>query len=548
MILGALARLGAIALAATGALALLAPPAAQAAVIKPFSLTYDKQLYGDFLMAGNAVLGCPPDGTPAHTGVPCADGQTRTNRGALNDWYSMRQVDVDSDPQTFNSSQVQITIPAGSAVDFARLYWAGNTGLTHASDGTPITGAACSASAGAGGLPRAAKPPAPAAANPAAQQVRMTIGTGTPANIAPVLTSEPAPNRAESQYYSALADVTAKFAGAPTGSPLTITVGNVWTPSGFNCFGGWSLTIVYKYPAPNPQFAPYLKRVYIWDGHVRQDRGNPPTEVTADGFSYTGGDIRAGVTAYEGDWGIPGDQLLINGKPMPEGFRYSQTDNFFTSNADGGSNPRHLNNYSIDTGDFPAPDGTIKAGDTSAKLAFTTSGDSYLGQQLVLSVPVPLMEIRKEVCQGGTAQACGPGGAGPWGEEAVVSTGGTAYWRITVTNPGGVDITGARLTDDDEPGCVKAAGTFDLPRLTSKTFYCQTENITGKKVNRASTVYPPPLVPTPTPVPPIVIPPDSATVKPGLADTGLKVGAIALLGLALAGAGLLVRRLARERS
>ena len=53
-----------------------------------------------------------------------------------NNDFNMAFVDVDSDPTTFDSSQAALTLPAGSQVLFAGLYWGGrnntNSRITNA--------------------------------------------------------------------------------------------------------------------------------------------------------------------------------------------------------------------------------------------------------------------------------------------------------------------------------------------------------------------------------------------------------------------------------
>ncbi|MFG2909765.1 hypothetical protein ACGF13_32490 [Kitasatospora sp. NPDC048286] len=95
----------------------------------------------------------------------------------------------------------------------------------------------------------------------------------------------------------------------------------------------------------------------------------------------------------------------------------------------------------------------------------------------------PQLTINKEVCTSGNAADCGNGGVGPWAKNATVAPGGTAYWRITVTNTGTVPITGITLTDSVSPSCVTAAGTFDLAAGASHQVFCDLTNVTAHTVN-----------------------------------------------------------------
>lgn len=86
---------------------------------------------------------------------------------------------------------------------------------------------------------------------PASTPVQLTVGSNAAVSVtASRFTSDTLANVAtnQPQYDSAAANVTSQFASAPTGSALTITAANVWTPGGYGCMGGWSLILVYSFP------------------------------------------------------------------------------------------------------------------------------------------------------------------------------------------------------------------------------------------------------------------------------------------------------------
>ncbi|NGY58073.1 hypothetical protein G7043_03900 [Lentzea sp. NEAU-D13] len=474
---------------------------ATADVITPFTQVYDQVVYGDFNIIGNSVTKCPATPSPL-TFAMCADGAGRTDPNAVNDEYQMAWADADTSSATFNSSSASLTIPPGATVDHVRLYWAGNTGLYTDEYGVVIS-PLCSGNALVAGQ-LAVTPPG----TPQTQPVSVRVGTGTAVSVAAqTFVNEQAAEPTEAQYYSASANITSLFSAAPTGSPLTVTVGNVWTPQGYNCFGGWSLTLVYKYPQPEPTYAPVPREVFIYDGHVRQDSLQPPTTVPISGFRYPGGPLRAGVTAYEGDWGIAGDQFLVNGTAVgePSG---TGTGNFFVDTAEGQVNPNAPNNFSVDAKDFTLPPGTLPVGATSLALQLSTTGDSYLAQQVAFSVPLPALNIAKEVCASSTPANCGPGGTGPWAENTLMPAASTAYWRIRVSNPTTVDIPGATLNDPAAPACATAAGTFAVLAGQTVTFHCNSPGLTTALVNSVTARFVPPGSPVGTT--PIDTAPDTA--------------------------------------
>ena len=393
-------------------------PSAGAAAGPPFAVGYDDVVYGDFLYAGNGVLRCPlaadhaPTAGPVDTPAACANTADRKDT-LVNDDFFMQWADVDADPGTFDSASASVRIPPGARIVFARLNWAGNT-----------TGKTCGFREGVPAIP----PPG----NPATQNVRLSVGSAKPVDVAPAAFAEDGP------YYSAHADVTSRFAGAPTGAPLDVTVGNVWAPKGFDCVGGWSIALVYAYPERNPDFAPNKRKVVIDDGHVHQDVG-APTETTITGFRAAAADAHIGVTAYDGDWGGSGDQFLIDGTPAAEPAT-GGTSNFFISNADNAAAPGVKNNFSVDAKSFNVD--TVPAGATSTKLGFVTSGDTYLAQNLAFSVPVPELQV----------------GLRPARPKA--HAGEPLAFAVAVTNPGSVPATGVQAADEAVPACAKALGTL----------------------------------------------------------------------------------------
>ncbi|MFF2619516.1 hypothetical protein, partial [Kitasatospora sp. NPDC058046] len=108
------------------------------------------------------------------------------------------------------------------------------------------------------------------------------------------------------------------------------------------------------------------------------------------------------------------------------------------------------------------------------------------------SVDVPSLTINKEVCTSANAADCGEGGAGPWAKTTTVAPNGTAYWRITVTNNGPVNITGITLADTVTPSCVTAAGTFDLAAGASHQVFCNLTSVTQSTTNTVTASFPGP--------------------------------------------------------
>lgn len=390
----------AIVLALVAGSVTLSAQSADAAVVRPFTLNHSEAVYGDFILAGSGSMECPTTGSPADPfGEPiasCAAAQAGTNTtpAGINDSYYMKWTDVDSIGATYNSSTAQVTIPAGARVSFARLNWSGDTGTIRLADGTLSALAGCVtrqflAGAGAAVLP---------AGTPESTSVRLTVGGASTAPIAPqVISRDALSNVVESQpqFYAAYANVTSRFAGVTTGDPVAITVGNVWTPQGFGCYGGWSLTVVYEYDGSHVN-APIKKQVMVYDGHVRQSSSDPATTITASGFTAAAAGARVGVTAFEGDFNTSGDRFRVDGIAQAEPAPGSST-NFFGSRAEF-STPSVLNNMSVDAKSMTVP---VAVGSTTASMEFATSGDTYLATGLALSVPIASIDVSIQAISSG---------------------------------------------------------------------------------------------------------------------------------------------------
>ena len=85
---------------------------------RPYQERYAMNLKGDFLMRGNTNLRCTAN---------CPGSPTTNNPSVV-----MGYIDVDSDGTTVNSSRSNFTVPPGSTVVWAGLYWGG---MYHSSNG-----------------------------------------------------------------------------------------------------------------------------------------------------------------------------------------------------------------------------------------------------------------------------------------------------------------------------------------------------------------------------------------------------------------------------
>lgn len=172
-----------------------------------------------------------------------------------------------------------------------------------------------------------------------------------------------------------------------------------------------------------------------------------------------------GVTAYEGDWANSGDQLLVNGQAQPD-------DNFFASLADGALDPNVPNNMSVDAKTVEVSDEVVKAGDTSAQLAFTSGGDAYLVQGLAVSLPRPALAITTNT------------------DRPAAHVGDAVVQTAEVANFGGAPASDIAVRLGSEPGCAQriatlaggASATVTCAGTAPEDDYSTTATATGKSL------------------------------------------------------------------
>ena len=109
-----------LALACVAAMALPAVASAD----RDYSVRFTQNAQGDITGTGNTLHDLPG------LGLAVAPGRKRARRSGTdhnNNGRSMRYVDVDSNPATFDSSAATLALPAGARVLFAGLYYGGRT-------------------------------------------------------------------------------------------------------------------------------------------------------------------------------------------------------------------------------------------------------------------------------------------------------------------------------------------------------------------------------------------------------------------------------------
>lgn len=332
---------------------------------------------GNIRTFGNSLLTCnavAPNCTVAQQGG-----------GLNNNQFNMRFVDVDADPSTFNSSRATVSLPPNAEVLWAGLYWGGDT-----SNGTNAF------------APNGAAAPNPAQRN----QVRFS----TPANgssYVTLLASEtfefPATDSSADSdgfRYQGFREVTSLVQAAGEGqyAVANVQAGNGQTVGGL--YGGWALVVVFRNPNET------LRNLSVFDGLTEIRSLSGGLDITLDGFVTPAAgsfNARVGAVTYEGDRGLIGDDLEINGTPI--GDANNPLNNFFNSSINGPGtdlrSPSFANQLGFDITQFNLlnPEDVLGNSSESARLSFTTDNDAYFPGVLTFAIDTfrPLLGATKTV-------------------------------------------------------------------------------------------------------------------------------------------------------
>jgi uncharacterized repeat protein (TIGR01451 family) len=440
-----LAGLLGVLLAGAAGVAIGALPAVPAgAAGRPLGLRFALDGYLGVEQAGNVLLSCPAGS--ADGGEPCAAAQGGGPVG--NDDYPMSYVDVDSNPATVNSSTAQVQAPPGATIAFAGLYWGGDSG---AANQAGVSGCQSTASAG-----RITPPPAPGRTG----QVLLDVG-GTGYVGVGASTMDTLPSSLGGATFQGFADVTrlfTRYSGATKVTGIPVTVANAQLAQGRNCGGGWSIVLVYTYPAgPQPSYAPGYRSVRLFDGLVLGGTGTP-VAVTGDGFRVAtdGGPVgaRAGVLVYGADRNADDNQLSVNAV----GTGNDEADATVAGSGYGApldgigpTRPKYDNGLGYDSHGLDLPATALPAGATSGALALT-------GAKQPVAVGALLLVTRVDQLLGIASSVSRPEGTDAGYADVTPGT----RLHYTLTLHGLAPVTAVAVTIPLPAGLAPVAGSLTL--------------------------------------------------------------------------------------
>ncbi|MFJ6568864.1 DUF3344 domain-containing protein [Streptomyces sp. NPDC091292] len=245
----------------------------------PFTRRFHAVQHGDLVRAANSSLSCRATvDTPAKAATACADARAGQRGGAraANHDFDMFYVDVDDDPNTYNSSQAELKVPDGADVTYARLYWGGNL------------------------LVGEQKPPRDNGrvliAEPGGRYKEVLADTVVGHRVARGVDA-----------FQASADVTELVRSSGPGMWTVAQVNVAMGRSAAGGWGGWTLVAAYE-KASEP-----LRQLAVWDGFAAFEPGHRDVSVALDGVRIPAGAAgRAGLVAYNGDRGTTGDSLTVS--------------------------------------------------------------------------------------------------------------------------------------------------------------------------------------------------------------------------------------------
>ncbi|MCP3765321.1 DUF3344 domain-containing protein [Streptomyces sp. MAR25Y5] len=243
-----------------------APPAPEASGLE-FDQRYYALQHGGLVRAANSSATCRTAGSSS-----CADVQAGAQ--AVNGDFDMFYVDVDRDPNTYNSSRAEVRLPSGSQVTYARLYWGGNLRVGEQ--------------------------------KPSQDNGRVLIaepGGDYKELLADTVVGHDVADGADA--FQASADVTGLVRDSGAG-PYTVAQVNVAAGrSEAGAWGGWTLVVAYE-NAAEP-----LRHLSLWDGFAPLKSRTGP-QVGLSGLDLAeGAEGQVGLVAYNGDRGTTGDSLTV---------------------------------------------------------------------------------------------------------------------------------------------------------------------------------------------------------------------------------------------
>jgi len=274
---------------------------------------------------------------------------------------TMNNLDLDGDATTVkNSTSADLTLPAGSSVLWAGLYWAGRS----------------------------------ASVNKNTIKFKKAGDTYTTYTATQLDDGNTISGITAENHFQGFIEITSyiqsKGAGTYWGGDVITTIGNgASDPYSTGYYGGWALIVIYS-----DDTQPY-RNITVFDGYSSVWLGNGTGTVTVpiSGFltpssgTFT---TKMGIIAWEGDKNITNDKLRLNANVDVNNVSDANNPatNFFNGTiTNTPRNPSTTQNWGVDF-DYITSNISLPLNSTSTNVYFNTSGDFYLPGALVFNVDI----------------------------------------------------------------------------------------------------------------------------------------------------------------
>ena len=335
-----------------------------------------RNIKGNIQVIGNTVQ-CVTDKSSSY-------GRCSDNRNYHNNGHFTNYIDIDSDSSTFNSSSATLSLPTGSKVIWAGLYWQGY--LHNSTSGADYQ---IDPAITISGEPHLGSSPNQLIIDEGDSWGTETIKFKKPGETDYTLI---AAEHVDFDYlgYAAFLDITSMIdVDNPNGTYFFADIqGNRGKESNHGNYGGW--TIVFIYTDPNE----VSRNVSVFDGYWTVNSSSP-INITVSGFrTPSEGDVNSSLSLFsmEGEFSSGGDYFEVNGQRIIDQ-ENSDTDIFDGSISTSFTrNPAYANNDGLDLDVFDVSD-KVGNGDTSATLKSATSGDRYTPSMFAFSTELYVPDI-----------------------------------------------------------------------------------------------------------------------------------------------------------
>ncbi|MCX4549813.1 DUF3344 domain-containing protein [Streptomyces sp. NBC_01500] len=237
----------------------------------PFAQRYHSVQHGGIVRVANSAITCTAPFAPAARS--CA--KVRAGAQGANSDFDMLYIDVDKDPDTYNSSRADLELPNRSRVSYARLYWGGNLRVGEQ------------------------KPPK--------DNGRVLIAEPGGAYKAVLADTRVAHRTADgSDAFQASADVTPLVRRSGSGTYTVAQINVARGHSAVGAWGGWTLVVAYENDS-EPQ-----RNLSVLEGFEPLGAARKDLSVGLTGLGIpAGASGRAGVVAYDADRTGRGNALRV---------------------------------------------------------------------------------------------------------------------------------------------------------------------------------------------------------------------------------------------